>query len=60
MEQLTFDLVDDVGIPTEESIPAEALFKPDGRKRCPHCRHRLTFWGGRLVCLAIGCSGGAA
>ena len=61
-EQMTiFDLVEQDSAREETGTPpAEELFKPDGRKRCPHCRQRLHAFAGRLYCLAIGCSGGAA
>jgi len=61
-EQMTiFDLVEQDSAREETgTAPAAELFKPDGRKRCPHCRQRLTYWGGRLVCIHVGCAGGAA
>jgi len=58
-DQLTiYDvLVDDA---SEDEPPVEMLFAPDGRRRCPHCRQRLTAFGGRLYCMRPGCSGGAS
>ena len=44
-------------VPAEDEIPADALFAPNGRQRCPHCRRRLQAFGGRLVCVAAYCTG---
>ncbi len=41
----------------EDLASGEDLFEPDGRRRCPSCRRRLAFWGGRLYCLHVGCGG---
>ncbi len=44
----------------EDLASGEDLFEPDGRRRCPSCRRRLTYWGGRLFCPDAYCPGGAS
>jgi len=60
-EQLAFFLFAEADISSsEDEISASELFAPDGRRRCAHCRQRLTAFGGRLYCMRPGCSGGAS
>jgi hypothetical protein len=65
-EQLTLDLfIDERNILTDEKNigvepnPVDALFEPNAHRRCPHCRRRLHPIGstGRLICIAVGCTG---
>jgi len=39
----------------EETISTEELFRPNGSQRCPTCRKRLHWFGGRLMCLHPPC-----
>jgi hypothetical protein len=32
------------------TTPDEALFEPNGHRRCEHCRKRLHAFAGRLLC----------
>jgi len=54
-EQLALDLF---AAEIEEEISVDELFRPNGRRRCPHCRKRLHPIGttGRLVCASPYCT----
>ena len=56
-DQLILDLFGDTS--AEDEVPVDELFNPDGRRRCPHCRRKLAWWGGRLVCTSPYCTGAA-
>jgi hypothetical protein len=59
-DQLILNLFGDTLAEHDDEIPVDDLFNPDGRRRCPHCRHKLSWWGGRLKCVSPYCNGGGA
>jgi hypothetical protein len=59
-DQLILNLFGEALAENDDEIPVDELFQPSGRRRCPHCRRKLAWWGGRLVCTSPYCAGAAS